>query len=246
VGTILGVLCALLGLGLVIFLVRRKKPQEKESYASLQESLLEHDGLEMMESAPLVDSGSSKNAALLAAVVPTPVWLKYVLTGAHITVKSEYGGSQTTGATVKDGERFTIDQQVTVVSALPDGGDQVWLRLASTNSPPLNHGWVFAKHPSTGVDLCLPCSTAPGTTGTTEASAAASGSSAPVRDRAFSAVENYGVISTETIDLGATLTEEILLLDEELDEKLHEKPANAAAQGGQGEWAPSSASTYSQ
>jgi hypothetical protein len=235
-GIVLGVLGALLGLGFLIFLLRRpKKPEEKESYESLQQSLLEYDGLEMMESAPPVESGS-KNAALSA---PSPVWLKYVLTGAHITVKSEYGSSQTTGATVMNNEQFTVDQQVTLAHALPNGEDQVWLRLAPTNPPPLDHGWLFAKHPSTGADLCFPqeWSTAPvesqvfntiDETGTTEAPTPAPATDlyAPFRERKLVAVENYGAISTETFDLEGTLTEEILLKQEELDER----PGNVIVQ----------------
>jgi hypothetical protein len=249
VGIVLGVLGALLGLGLFVFLLRRK-PQEKESYEGLQKPLLQHDGLEMMESVPAVETsdkiGSGSSNAVASAhyvafsdlAVPSPVWLEYVLYGAHITVKSAYGSSQTTGATLMNGSRFTADQRLTIANTLPDGGDQVWLHLASANPPPLDQGWVFVKHPSTGTSLCRLWSetaAAPAdpqqqyntdmqqqyntgmqqqyNTDMDETNLAES--PAPVQARNFSQAENYGTISTETYLL-ETLTEEILELNEGL------------------------------
>jgi hypothetical protein len=82
------------------------------------------------------------------------VALDYVLHGANITAKTAPESTETTGGRLKNGASFSVDQRVTIANALPHGQDQVWLRLAATNLPPLNQGWVLSKHPKTGMSLC--------------------------------------------------------------------------------------------
>jgi hypothetical protein len=174
---IVGVLCALVFVALIIFFVRRKNDPKEEGYhdSKLGESLLDNDGLEMgtvppPESVPARNtssgayrsSGSSESAggnsyaasAASASTTMEAVVLDYVLHGANVTAKTAPESSETTGGTLNNGASFSVDQRVTITNALPNGQDQVWLRLAATNLPPLNQGWVLSKHPKTGMSLC--------------------------------------------------------------------------------------------
>lgn len=162
-----------------------------------------------------IGAGGNGYAASAASATTTmeAVALDYVLHGANITAKTAPESTETTGGTLKNGASFSVDQRVTIANALPNGQDQVWLRLAATNLPPLNQGWVLSKHPKTGVSLCTVVPAA-------SSSASSPGSfsdSAPgvrmVNSQGFNypatrvtatAAENYGVISTETFTLDDT------------------------------------------
>jgi hypothetical protein len=80
----------------------------------------------------------------------------YVLKGANIAIKTQPESTETTGGMLADSMRFVVDRRIRI------GGSQVWLHMAPSNPAPLNCGWVFSKHPSTGADLCFVTFSDPG------------------------------------------------------------------------------------
>jgi hypothetical protein len=137
------------------------------------------------------------------------------LRGANISARAAPESTEKTNGVLNNGAHFAVDQRTTIANALPNGQDQVWLRLAATNPSPLNQGWVMSMHPKTGASLCT---VAPAGSGSSSSGSFSSNSSfsdpAPgpggvrmVNSQGFNypaarvtatAAENYGVISTET------------------------------------------------